>query len=86
LRVFAGVFGIDERPLAGAGRVSGDDGARTDIAPGEAALWAPGESHESGSDDGMTVCIVEARIDPTMGLRPAPSALADAPRSDGTDD
>jgi hypothetical protein len=30
------------------------------ISAGEAVLWEPGEEHESGSDEGMTVLVVEA--------------------------
>lgn len=69
----------------GAGWVSGDDGVRADVGPGEAALWSPGESHESGSDGGMTVCIVESRVDPTTGLAPVPDAASanDAPPAKG---
>jgi len=32
---------------------------------GEAALWSPGEEHASGSEAGMTVCVVESAVDPT---------------------
>ena len=46
--------------VAGSGWVSGGDGAREPIEAGEAALWEPGEEHESGSDAGMTVLVVEA--------------------------
>jgi quercetin dioxygenase-like cupin family protein len=46
--------------VRGAGWVSGADGERAQIGAGEAALWEPGEEHESGSDDGMTVLVVEA--------------------------
>ena len=28
--------------------------------PAQAVLWEPGEEHESGSDEGMTVLVVEA--------------------------
>ena len=57
--------------VGGSGWVSGEDGARVDIGVGEAALWSPGESHESGSEAGMTVCIVETTTDPTDDLAPA---------------
>jgi len=46
--------------LQGSGWVSGDDGEREQIRAGEAVVWAPGEEHESGSDEGMTVLAVEA--------------------------
>jgi quercetin dioxygenase-like cupin family protein len=32
---------------------------RAELAAGEAALWEPGEWHESGTEDGMRVLIVE---------------------------
>jgi hypothetical protein len=44
----------------GSGWISGADGRREAIAAGEAVLWEQGEEHESGSDAGMTVLVVEA--------------------------
>jgi quercetin dioxygenase-like cupin family protein len=46
--------------VRGSGWASGGDGEREPIAAGEAVLWDRGEEHESGSDDGMTVLVVEA--------------------------
>jgi quercetin dioxygenase-like cupin family protein len=46
--------------VRGSGWVSGGDGERETIEAGEAVLWEPGEEHESGSDEGMTVLVVEA--------------------------
>ena len=46
--------------IQGSGWVSGGDGEREQIRAGEAVVWEPGEEHESGSDDGMTVLVVEA--------------------------
>jgi quercetin dioxygenase-like cupin family protein len=46
--------------VRGAGWVSGADGEREAISAGEAVLWEPGEEHESGSPEGMTVLVVEA--------------------------
>lgn len=46
--------------VAGAGWVAGADGERYAIAPGQAALFDAGEEHESGSDGGMTVVVLEA--------------------------
>jgi quercetin dioxygenase-like cupin family protein len=45
--------------VAGSGwvRVAGE--ARRAIEPGQAAVWEPGEVHESGSDSGLTAIIVE---------------------------
>ena len=44
----------------GEGWVSAEDGSRHRIGSGEAVLLAPGEQHESGSDTGMTVVIVQS--------------------------
>jgi quercetin dioxygenase-like cupin family protein len=52
----AQLFGV----VNGMGWVSGGDGDRVSIAAGEAVVWEPGEEHESGSDKGMTVLVVEA--------------------------
>lgn len=46
--------------VQGVGWVSGGDGEREPIRAGEAVAWEPGEEHESGSDKGMTVLVVEA--------------------------
>jgi quercetin dioxygenase-like cupin family protein len=46
--------------VSGSGWVSGAGGEREAIRAGEAVLWAQGEEHESGSDDGMTALVVEA--------------------------
>ncbi|MBA3620024.1 MAG: hypothetical protein H0W56_10620 [Acidothermales bacterium] len=56
--------------LDGSGWVSGDDGQRHVVIPGHAALWAPGEQHESGTKEGMLAVVVECRA------RPLPSPLA----------
>ena len=45
--------------VSGSGWVSGADGGREPISAGEAVVWDPGEEHESGSDEGMTVLVVE---------------------------
>jgi hypothetical protein len=39
--------------------VSGADGEREPISAGEAVRWEQGEEHESGSDEGMTVLVLE---------------------------
>jgi quercetin dioxygenase-like cupin family protein len=44
----------------GSGWVSGGDGEPEQIVAGEAVAWEPGEEHESGSDEGMTVLVVES--------------------------
>jgi quercetin dioxygenase-like cupin family protein len=46
----------------GTGWVSGADGVRRQIGAGQAVLWEPGESHESGSDCGMTVVVVQSAL------------------------
>ncbi|MFN2518253.1 MAG: hypothetical protein ABR604_04290 [Jatrophihabitantaceae bacterium] len=44
---------------SGSGWVSGGDGRRTAVSAGDAVRWSPQEEHESGSDTGMTVTVVE---------------------------
>jgi quercetin dioxygenase-like cupin family protein len=46
--------------IRGSGWVSGFDGQREPIEAGGAVLWEPGEEHESGSEGGMAVVVVEA--------------------------
>ena len=50
--------------VEGSGWVSGDDGAGRPLAVGQAALWAPGEEHASGTDDGLTAVVVQRRVCP----------------------
>ncbi|HEX6799043.1 MAG TPA: cupin domain-containing protein [Ktedonobacterales bacterium] len=51
--------------VAGEGWVSGADGERVPIRTGQAAFWEPGEEHESGSEQGMAVMVLEAEaLDP----------------------
>jgi hypothetical protein len=51
--------------VAGTGWVHGTDETRQPIAAGLAAYWAPGEWHESGSQDGMMTIVIEsATLDP----------------------
>jgi quercetin dioxygenase-like cupin family protein len=45
--------------VAGSGWVAGNDGVRIPITPGQAAYWAPGEVHTTGSDTGLTVIALE---------------------------
>ena len=40
--------------------VSGADGVTRSIGAGQAALWERGEEHESSTDRGMVVMILEA--------------------------
>ena len=46
--------------VAGAGWVSGRDGTRQAIRAGQAALWEPGEEHESGTEASMIAVIVQS--------------------------
>ena len=46
--------------VRGSGWVSGAAGGREQIEAGEAVVWESGEEHESGSEEGMTVLVVEA--------------------------
>jgi quercetin dioxygenase-like cupin family protein len=46
--------------IGGSGWVSGQDQVKRTCATGDVVVWAPGESHESGSDPGMTVVIVQS--------------------------
>ena len=43
----------------GTGWVAGDDGTRVPVKAGDAALWEAGEEHESGTEGGMAVVILE---------------------------
>lgn len=45
---------------AGSGWVSGGDRERSDVAIGDAVFWPAGTEHESGSDTGMTLIVVES--------------------------
>jgi hypothetical protein len=46
--------------ISGSGWVSGQDQVRQPCTAGDAFVWSPGESHASGSDQGMTVVIVQS--------------------------
>lgn len=46
--------------VEGSGWVAGANGEQVSIAAGQAAVWDPGEEHESGTDIGMTVVVLEA--------------------------
>ena len=49
--------------IDGEGEVSGEDGVFHPIAAGQAALWQPGEEHETRSEAGLTVMIFEGKIE-----------------------
>lgn len=45
--------------VAGRGWVAGDDGVHIAVTAGDAAYWAPGEVHTTGTDDGLTAIALE---------------------------
>jgi quercetin dioxygenase-like cupin family protein len=49
--------------LAGEADVSGADGSTRRLAPGQAAVWEPGEQHETRSATGLSALIVEGDLD-----------------------
>jgi hypothetical protein len=56
--------------MEGSGWVSGSDGRKVPIQEDQAAYWEPGEEHESGTDDGMKVIVVEGEsFDPAAYMR-----------------
>ena len=46
-----------------ASNVAGADGTVQSLTRGQAAVWEPGESHETRSADGLTAMIVEGDLD-----------------------
>lgn len=57
--------------VCGEGWVRGEAPERFPIKAGQAAFWAEGEWHESGSEAGMTVVLIEGEnIDPTKTMPP----------------
>jgi quercetin dioxygenase-like cupin family protein len=53
------VFAVVE----GSGWVRAGD-IRADVVAGDVVVWEPGEQHDSGSDAGMLVCIVQTTTAP----------------------
>jgi len=49
-------------PLDGDVTVSGQDGVSYGIGPGRAALWEPGEEHETRTADGLWALVVEGNL------------------------
>lgn len=49
--------------VAGTGWASGPEGDRRGLRAGYGALWEPGESHEAGSDTGLTAVCLEGEFD-----------------------
>ncbi len=70
-----GLVGLHEAGVAqllvvvsGSGWVCGGDGLREPVEAGTVVMWKAGESHESGSDGGMVVVVVEADgLEPRAG-------------------
>jgi len=53
--------------VQGEGWVTGKEGIQYRIQSGKAAYWEPGEVHESGSEQGMTVIVIEGEdLQPLM--------------------
>ncbi|MGA8845044.1 MAG: cupin domain-containing protein [Nocardioides sp.] len=49
--------------LTGNAQVAGSDGLPVDLSPGQAAVWEPGEAHETRSVGGLTALVVEGDVD-----------------------
>jgi quercetin dioxygenase-like cupin family protein len=58
-------------PLEGSGWVSGSDGVRQSVRPGQVACIEVGETHSKGSEEGLTALIVQVRAFAFAGARPA---------------
>ncbi len=55
--------------VGGSGWVTSVDRVHHPIAAAQAAFWQEGEWHESGSDDGMMVIVIEAEaLDPAQWM------------------
>jgi quercetin dioxygenase-like cupin family protein len=54
------VFAVVE----GEGWVRGADGERAEVRAGDVVVWETGEDHDSGTESGMLVCIVQTSPDP----------------------
>lgn len=69
-----GIIGMHPAPVPqlffvmnGEGWVMGKEGNKTVLRAGQAAYWEAGEHHESGSEHGMTVLVLESRdLEPLM--------------------
>ncbi|MCW2832524.1 MAG: hypothetical protein JWN68_477 [Nocardioides sp.] len=49
--------------LSGEAQVSGHDGVVRTVSVGQAAVWEPGEAHETRTDGGLVAMIVEGDLD-----------------------
>lgn len=61
--------------VSGDATVSGADGVPVSLGPGQAAVWEPGEAHETSSEGGLTAFVVEGDVDVATG----PAGEADPP-------
>jgi hypothetical protein len=52
----------------GAGWASGADGVRVPVVARDCVPWEPDEEHESGSDDGMVVIVVQTPSPPLADI------------------
>lgn len=56
--------------VAGSGWVTGADDVKVELRAGRAAFWDAGESHAAGTEEGMTVIVVEGTsFDPAAHMR-----------------
>jgi quercetin dioxygenase-like cupin family protein len=56
--------------VQGVGWVRGAEDRRVKLSAGQAAWWAAGEWHESGSDEGMVAIVIEGeRVDPSQSMQ-----------------
>jgi quercetin dioxygenase-like cupin family protein len=53
---------------SGSGWVTASDGVRHAIQSGQAVMWSPGEVHQSGSDEGMSVVITQSTLPLPRGV------------------
>jgi hypothetical protein len=60
--------------VAGSGWVAGSDAVHVAVTAGQAAYWAPGERHTTGSDTGLTAIAVEGGPVTLFEPEPEPEA------------
>jgi quercetin dioxygenase-like cupin family protein len=65
--------------VEGRGTVSSSDGVEQTISAGQAAVWGPGESHETRTSDGLTAVVSEGPD--VLLLLPLPDGLASQERA-----
>lgn len=54
--------------VSGTGWASGSNGVQERLVAGDAVLWDPGEEHDSGTDHGMVVVVVQTPVPPLPGV------------------